>query len=240
MNNIHLDQLILLSKIDKTIDDFEPKITKISKPLKDIQNKIENLDQQSASLDKELLDLNKQYQQVLNSISEYSNRINELSKRSAHIRNEREARSQSLDEEIAKEQLNAANEELIRIEKLIKNKEIFKAENLALKNEEENKLKEIEKDINLELESLKKEKINIYNEKEELTKKMKQKVLSFYEKIRKWAKNTTLVPVRKQACYGCFMKIYDKTYMSILKNEDIITCPHCGRILYIEDESIAK
>ena len=65
---------------------------------------------------------------------------------------------------------------------------------------------------------------------------MDQKIISFYEKIRKWAKNTAVVPVKKQACYGCFMKINDKTYSEVIKGEEIVTCPHCGRILYIEKE----
>ena len=65
---------------------------------------------------------------------------------------------------------------------------------------------------------------------------MSQKILTFYEKIRKWAGNTTVVPVRKQACYGCFMRINDKTYADAIKGEEIITCPHCGRVLYIETE----
>ena len=43
-----------------------------------------------------------------------------------------------------------------------------------------------------------------------------------------------MVPVRKQACYGCFMRVNDKTYASVLKQDDIVTCPHCGRILYKE------
>jgi uncharacterized protein len=65
---------------------------------------------------------------------------------------------------------------------------------------------------------------------------MNQKGLSFYQKIRRWAKNTTAVPVRKQACYGCFLAINDKTYSDVIKGEEITTCPHCGRILYIEPE----
>ncbi|MEE6591681.1 hypothetical protein VWN77_10245, partial [Campylobacter coli] len=42
----------------------------------------------------------------------------------------------------------------------------------------------------------------------------------FYEKIRKCAKNTAVVPVKKQACYGCFMKIYYNTYLSVIKGEE--------------------
>jgi predicted nucleic acid-binding Zn-ribbon protein len=32
------------------------------------------------------------------------------------------------------------------------------------------------------------------------------------------------------------MKINDKTYADAIKGEEIITCPHCGRVLYIENE----
>lgn len=61
-------------------------------------------------------------------------------------------------------------------------------------------------------------------------------MLSFYEKIKNWAKNTAVVPVKKQACYGCFMRIDDTTYNKILKDDEINTCPHCGRIVYKEQE----
>ena len=33
---------------------------------------------------------------------------------------------------------------------------------------------------------------------------------TFYEKIKRWAKDSAVVPVKKQACYGCYMKINDK------------------------------
>ena len=31
-------------------------------------------------------------------------------------------------------------------------------------------------------------------------------------------------------------KINDKTYAEVIKAEEIVNCPHCGRILYKEDE----
>lgn len=65
---------------------------------------------------------------------------------------------------------------------------------------------------------------------------MSQNILSFYEKIRKWAGNTSVVKLKKHACYGRFMKINDKTYVSVLKGDIIVTCPHCGRILYADEE----
>ena len=74
----------------------------------------------------------------------------------------------------------------------------------------------------------------IYAKRDKLMQAMNPKTVSFYEKIRKWAGNTAVSLVRKQACYGCFMQINDKTYSAVIKGEDIVTCPHCGRILYKE------
>ncbi len=65
---------------------------------------------------------------------------------------------------------------------------------------------------------------------------MNSKIYAFYEKIKRWAGVTAVVPVKRQACSGCNMKISDKIYSEVLKAEEIITCPHCGRVLYIEEE----
>jgi predicted nucleic acid-binding Zn-ribbon protein len=74
-----------------------------------------------------------------------------------------------------------------------------------------------------------------FKQREELCRNLEKKLLSFYEKNRIWAGNTAVVPVRKQACYGCYMKLNDKTYSEIIKGDEIVNCPHCGRILYIEE-----
>ena len=97
-------------------------------------------------------------------------------------------------------------------------------------------VEEIRKSIEKEIANIEEQRAKVYEQKEKLISKMSQKIMVFYEKIRKWAVNTTVVPVKKQACYGCFMRINDKTYADAIKGEEIITCPHCGRVLYIETE----
>ena len=92
----------------------------------------------------------------------------------------------------------------------------------------------IESEISAEVSAIEQQRDKIYAKKNKLIGEMNQKILTFYEKIRKWAHNTAVVPVKKQACYGCFMQINDKTYSAVIKGEDIVTCPHCGRILYKE------
>ena len=79
----------------------------------------------------------------------------------------------------------------------------------------------------------------IYDKRNELLDQFDKKILTFYEKIKRWAKDTAVVPVKQQACYGCFIKINDKTYAEVLKGEEIVNCLHCGRILYKGEEETA-
>ncbi|TKX29983.1 zinc ribbon domain-containing protein [Campylobacter estrildidarum] len=234
--NKYLEQLVLLSKIDQEIDSFEPKIESISKNLKDAENKISKLNIQLNDLDSDIKDIENQKIQNNAHIAEFSAKIKELSKKSGAVKTEKEANALKIEEDIAKEQLDAANDEIIRLDKILENKENFKKELLEEKTKEEKNIDEIKKNVNSQIEILEKERMDIYNKKTKLVADINQKVLSFYEKVRKWAKNTAVVAVKKQACYGCFMKIYDKTYLAVIKGEEIVTCPHCGRILYKEQD----
>ncbi|EAH8374384.1 hypothetical protein EVC80_06040 [Campylobacter coli] len=234
--NKYLEQLVLLSKIDQEIDSFEPKMESISKTLKDAENKIAKFNVELNNLENEIQDVENQKVQNNAHISEFSAKIKELSKKSGAVKTEKEANALKIEEDIAKEQLDAANDEIVRLDKILENKELFKKELLEERTKEEQNLDEIKVSISSQMDGLEKERMNVYTKKTKLVAEMNQKVLSFYEKIRKWAKNTAVVPVKKQACYGCFMKIYDKTYLSVIKSEEIITCPHCGRILYKEQE----
>lgn len=229
--NKYLEQLVLLSKIDQEIDSFEPKMESISKTLKDAENKIAKFNVELNNLENEIQDVENQKVQNNAHISEFSAKIKELSKKSGAVKTEKEANALKIEEDIAKEQLDAANDEIVRLDKILENKELFKKELLEERAKEEQNLDEIRVSISSQMDGLEKERMNVYTKKTKLVAEMNQKVLSFYEKIRKWAKNTAVVPVKKQACYGCFMKIYDKTYLSVIKGEEIITCPHCGRIL---------
>ncbi|MFK0302918.1 zinc ribbon domain-containing protein [Campylobacter coli] len=234
--NKYLEQLVLLSKIVQEIDSFEPKMESISKTLKDAENKIAKFNVELNNLENEIQDVENQKVQNNAHISEFSAKIKELSKKSGAVKTEKEANALKIEEDIAKEQLDAANDEIVRLDKILENKELFKKELLEERAKEEQNLDEIRVSISSQMDGLEKERMNVYTKKTKLVAEMNQKVLSFYEKIRKWAKNTAVVPVKKQACYGCFMKIYDKTYLSVIKGEEIITCPHCGRILYKEQE----
>lgn len=235
MNN-YLKQIVDLSSIDKEIESFAPRIESINAKLKNEEEKIEVLNSEVANIDTIIDDLQKQKRQNNAHISEFSEKVKDCQKKSALVKTEKEAQALKLEEEIAKEQLEAANDEISRLEKLETSKKDEKEDKLKQLKELTNSLDKIKSEVEKESKSVDEQMNKIYEKKQTLVIKIDKKVLSFYEKIKKWAKTSAVVPVRKQACFGCFMRIDDTTYNKILKDEEIITCPHCGRIVYKEQE----
>ena len=238
--NKHLEQLIELSMVDKEIDAFEPQIEEANYKYEAAVAKKESLDADILALNTEIKDEELKKQKNELHLAELSAKLEENSKKSAEIKTEREMKSLQLEEEIAKEQVTFANEEIERLEKVIDNKK----EQVAVLEEQmgeiDSNLSSVKEEVDAKLGEIDKERQSVFAKKEKLIAGMNQKGLSFYQKIRRWAKNTTAVPVKNQACMGCFMVISDKVYADVIKGEEITTCPHCGRILYLEKEEASQ
>ncbi|QCD52242.1 zinc ribbon domain-containing protein [Campylobacter sp. RM16192] len=232
--NKYLEQLVDLAQIDKEIDGFGPRLEKVERVLRATKDEQAGIAEQISNIDEAVAELKFQKSQTNAHIAEFSAKIKDVSKKSSAAKTEKEIKALQLEDELAREQLEAANDEIERLEKIIANKNDLKTELEAKSAELTTSLQKIEADIAQEVSAIEKERAEIYAKKDKLIGDMNQKILTFYEKIRKWAHNTAVVPVKKQACYGCFMQINDKTYSAVIKGEDVVTCPHCGRILYKE------
>ncbi|MBO7154282.1 MAG: zinc ribbon domain-containing protein [Campylobacter sp.] len=232
--NKYLQQLVNLSQIDQKIDNYAPRIESINRNLQLKKDEIATIDENIEKVDTEITELKAQIANTNSHINEFNAKIKDISKKTSAVKSEKEIKALNLEEDLAKDQLEAANEEIGRLERIIDSKNELKTELEQKKSNAQSALDSLNSEVEGELKAIEDERSKIYDQKEKLLADMNQKILTFYEKIRKWAKNTAVVPVKKQACYGCFMKINDKTYAHIIKSEDITTCPHCGRILYKE------
>ena len=235
--NKYLQDLIKLSKFDTSISMFEPKIENEKAKLATFVETAEDIKASINALYLEVDDIKSKRSKNNVHLSELKSKLDDISKKNNNIQTEKELKALQLEEEIAKEQITFANEEINRLDTLVESKEeeLNKLQNNL--SEEEESIKEIQVAVDNAIEEINKERNVVYQNRSELLEKFDNKILTFYEKIKRWAKDSAVVPVRKQACYGCHMKINDKTYSEVIKSEEIVNCPHCGRILYKEDET---
>ena len=232
--NKHLKQLIDLSQVDKEIDAFEPQIEEANYNYEAALAKTQSIESDIENLSNEIKEEELKKSKNELHLAELSQKLEDNSRKSGEVKTEREMKSLQLEEEIAKEQVTFANEEIARLEKIIENKrEQVEASKVTLEELSSN-LEKVKADVDAKLTTINTERQKVFVAKEELLGKVNQKGLTFYQKIRRWAKNSTVVVVEEQACMGCHMLISDKIYSDVIRAEEITTCPHCGRILHVK------
>ena len=215
--NKYLQDLIKLSKFDTAISMFEPKIENEKAKLATF---VETASAIKASINSIYLEIDEiKSKRTKNNIhlAELKTKLENIAKKNKDVHNEKELKALQLEEEIAKEQISFANEEIDRLDNLAKSKESVLKELQEKLTAEEEDIKEIQVAVDNTIENINKERNDVYQQRSELLEKFDNKILTFYEKIKRWAKDSAVVPVKKQACYGCYMKINDKTYAEVIK-----------------------
>jgi predicted nucleic acid-binding Zn-ribbon protein len=238
--NKYLQDLIKLSKYDIAISSFEPKIDNQKAKLATFVETAEVLKTSINSIYAEIDDIKSKRTKNNIHLADLKSKLDSIAKKNKDVHNEKELKALQLEEEITKEQISFTNEEIDRLDNLVKAKEDTLKELQEKLETEEADIKEIQSAVDNTIEEINNERNIIYKQRSELLEQFDNKILTFYEKIKRWAKDTAVVPVRKQACYGCFMKINDKAYAEVLLGEEIVNCLHCGRILYKEADEEEK
>lgn len=235
--NKHLNELIELSKLDKSIDDFTPLIVASQKKLARRTEKRDDIAQKISGLNAEIEDANMKIGSFEEQIKVLSEQLTLGVAKEKAVGTEREMKALQMEAELAKEKLKFANEEIERHHKIldVKASELEEVNGEFVKASQE--LDKVSIEVSKKLSSIDEDKIKLFGKRETKTIAIDQKILSFYEKIRVWARNTAVVAVKKQACCGCFMKLNDSAYAEVIKSDEITTCHHCGRILYLEPQS---
>lgn len=230
-----LKQLVELSNLNKEIDAYAPQIEQINTALASKHAQIDQLSKKGEKVAKEIGDLQDNILSTNAKIAEFKSKIADVAKKTGAVQTEKEAAALETEEGLARDQLSSANDDIVRYERMIESKNELLSALEGEKTQAQNELDELKAKSDEALSVIEKGRKQLTKRKEELVATCDQKLVVFYEKIRKWAKNTAVVPVRKQACYGCFMKISDKTYNNIQHSDEVVTCPHCGRILFKEE-----
>jgi len=71
-------------------------------------------------------------------------------------------------------------------------------------------------------------------------KKVPESLLKKYDILRERRNGIAIVGVNKGVCHGCYMNIPPQLYNDLIKNERLLSCPTCSRIMYpLPDEEEA-
>jgi len=235
--NKHVLELVELSKTDKEIDSYQPQIDAADKKIAKAEKKLKDAEVRVQKINELIIENEKKVVSYENQLKISNEQLSENQKKSKNISTEKEMKALAIEEDIAKEKMTFANEEIDRLQAINEKKSEEAKDEEAIVVELSAEVDMISTEVTKDKSDIEKSKMTLFTKREKYIREIDQNVLAFYEKIRIWAGNSAVVPVKKQACYGCYMKLNDKTYADTIRGDEIKTCPHCGRILYIERET---
>ncbi|MBI4660902.1 MAG: hypothetical protein HY735_18860 [Verrucomicrobia bacterium] len=80
--------------------------------------------------------------------------------------------------------------------------------------------------------NLKKQLADLEANYDQLSTGIGETVLARYQRLRKQRGDKTVVGIEHSVCGGCHMKLPTHIVISCQAQQDLVTCPNCGRMLY--------
>ncbi len=161
-------------------------------------------------------------------------KIEKLRSRTSEIKTNKEYTALLKEIEIAEQEDKAIEDEILGLMEKIDaaGAEITSAEKRAV--EEEAAIEAERKQHEDEFSKLEKELRTVEQSRQDAASRLGPSVLARYQKLVRAKSGAVVVEARGESCSGCHMSIPPQVYVNVKKNDSIIGCPHCGRILYFK------
>ncbi len=234
--NQDLKNLLKVQELDRNIAKLEEEMDRIEQKEQKILEVIATKESQlkTAKEEKDEIVKDKLFKEGL--LADTLENLKKLEVKLNSTTTEKQANAVNIEIDIAKTNKNVLEEKIISLEEDIdaKNKDIKELEDRYVqlqKTLKEHKIKfdQRREEITVEIK-------NIKEHKAELLGDIDAELLKKYEKLNRWTKGSSIVPVKKDACYGCFMKLTPQILTLLEDTDELVYCPNCGRMLYMEEE----
>ncbi|RDU70636.1 hypothetical protein CQA66_07945 [Helicobacter aurati] len=232
LQNKNLYKLIEVNKFDWEVSKFNPLIDEKRAPIHKKEQEKAQFVKERQELEQMIQDKQELLIKTNEELEMIAKEIEKVQEKLKDSKSEKEIKNLSMEEDILREKILGFNNEISNIESLVeqaKQKIITLDSNIEQANQEITALQEASND---EISSIKHSQDEVSVKRQQIALDMEPTLLRLYEKIRKWAGNTSVISLYKDACGGCFIRLNEKNLIDIRKGYEIVHCPHCGRILY--------
>ena len=230
--NLDIVNLILLQRLDKKIEQAKAVAAEGPIKLAELDRTVEEADtkvRESLELEQELL---KRRRELESEISDTDEKISANQTRQLRVKNNDEYRAMLKENEFLRKANSAREDETLelmdRLEKLTE-------ENKGLKVWlEEEKATLAKKRVEIEAwiaESSKSVQI-LETERHNLTKDIPRSFTSLYNRVYAGRNGRAVVAILEGICQECHLQIPPQDFNELQRNEKVMTCPNCQRIMY--------
>ncbi|WP_026957034.1 zinc ribbon domain-containing protein [Algoriphagus vanfongensis] len=237
-----LEAIHNLQLIDSRLDSIIKVRGALPEEVQDLEDEIAGYETRLEKFNSEIQSFEDEIKALKDSIKESEKLIKKYQDQQMNVRNNREYDAitkelelQDLEIQVAKKKIGEAGfkidqkkKDLEELTDVMKDRQ----KDLDLKNEE----------LSTIISESENEESKLNNDRDKAVKKVEERLLKSYTKIRANAKNgLAVVMVKRGACGGCFNTVPPQRQADIREKKKLIVCEHCGRILAgVEDEIVEE
>lgn len=228
----HLELLWELQRIDLDLKTIEEDRDRYPKEIKKLDEK-QKLEQERIHKERERLEsLEKDRRQKEKHLTGEQDKIKRSEGRMTEVKTNKEYQALLTEIETFKEAVGRVEEDILLVMDEIEEvkKQLYKREKemtVTLEKVEAEKRDIVEKMSHGE--TLLKEKLE---RKESLSKQVESNLFKLYNMLREKRQGIGMVSVRHETCQGCYVNVPPQMFIEVQKNNSLVRCPNCNRILY--------
>ncbi len=235
-----LRALFSLQLVDSEIDKIKTLRGELPLAVQDLEDEIAGLETRLGNLREDVVNLEKSISKKNQEIIDAESLIKKYEEQQKNVRNNREYDSLSKEIEFQNLEIELFNKKIKEFSLQMEEKKLVISDSEATLSDRQSDLTIKKAELEEIISDTQKEEEGLYKKSDEIQKKIEDRLLTAYKRIRLNARNgLAVVPVQRDACGGCFNQIPPQRQLDIRSRKKIIVCEYCGRIL-VDDEIVRE
>ena len=235
-----LRALYSLQLVDSEIDKIRTLRGELPLEVQDLEDEVAGLETRIGNLKNEIAEMEKSVVGKNNENTASQALIKKYEEQQNNVRNNREYDSLSKEIEFQTLEIELCNKKIREFTAQAAEKKETMAEAQTMLEERTHDLESKKAELEDITHDTQKEEEQLAEKSGELQVRIEERLLTAYKRIRTNARNgLAVVPVKRDACGGCFNQIPPQRQLDIRSRKKIIVCEYCGRIL-VDDEIVGE
>lgn len=230
--SIDLTPLIQLHHVDQQIGGLQQSISRIPLQMEEVDRKIDRFNRNLQEKQKQIADNQKKRKELEGDLAlietkrtRYREQLDGVKTNKEYLALQSEIEGVTLGIRQIEDQILAQMEEAEQLKRQLD--EIQHA-----KDREETVLLEEKKMIQAEANRLQEQLDHLKEQRQNWVAKVQPSILAVYDRTARHRRGIAMAEARDELCQECQMRIRPQLYQAIKKNDTIITCESCSRILF--------
>ena len=237
-----LEAILNLQNIDSRLDAIFKVRGALPEEVQDLEDEIIGYETRLNKFNTDIEATETEIKKYKDAIKESEKLIKKYQDQQMNVRNNREYDAITKELELQDLEIQVSKKKIAEAQVRIEGKQQDIADLNEILKDRQNDLDQKKGELDTIVAESESEEKKLKNEREKAVKKVEDRLIKSYDKIRNNAKNgLAVVLVKRGACGGCFNIVPPQRQAEIRERKKIIVCEHCGRILAgVEDEIVEE